>query len=145
VLQAAAEATRFNPDHRVGCGIEAWTAVEDLKGDGVGFDPASVPGKGLLDDELQKPPFPFRVHKILAGEDTVKGILNEKRRGRFLSIERHDLCLTVGCPHRTADSIGAAETGFSTSRYNRISASSKPSPNDPMDKPRLIQKTRELG
>ena len=77
VLQAAAEPTRFNPDHRIGYGIEAWIAVEDVKRDGVGFDPVSAPGKGLLDDELQKAPLPFGVHKIPAGEDTLKGILND--------------------------------------------------------------------
>jgi len=112
VLQAATEPTRFNPDHRIGCGIEAWIAVEGVKRDGVGFDPVSAPGKGLLDDELQKAPLPFGVHEFPAGDDTLKRIFNDLWRGRFLGIVRHDHCLTVGCPHMKADSIGACRDRF---------------------------------
>jgi len=36
-----------------------------------------VPGKGFLDDELQKAPLPFGVHEIPTGDDTLKRILND--------------------------------------------------------------------
>ena len=61
VLQAAAEPTSFNPDHRVGHGVEAWITVEGVNRDGVGFDPVGAPGKGLLHDVLQEAPLPFGV------------------------------------------------------------------------------------
>ena len=105
-LQAAAEPTGLDPDHRVGHGVEAWISVEDINRDGIGFDPVSAPGKGLLHDELQEAPLPFGVHEIPAGDDALKRILDELWRDRFVDIVGHGLCLSVGRAQIEADGAG---------------------------------------
>ena len=91
MLQTTAEPTGFNPDHRVGCGVEAWIAVEDINRDGIGLDPARVPGKSFHHDELQEAPLPFGVHEIPTADDALERILNEQWWDRFDGTVRHDI------------------------------------------------------
>ena len=60
MLQAAAQPTGLDPDHRIGSRIEAWVAAKDVNRDGVGLDPVGVPGKRFLHDVLQKALLPDR-------------------------------------------------------------------------------------
>ena len=61
MLQAAAQPTGLDPDHRIGRRIETWVAAKDVNRDGVGLDPVGVPGKSFLHDELQKALLPVGV------------------------------------------------------------------------------------
>src|SRR3954471_4368875 len=86
VLQAATQPTGLDPDHRVGYRIEAWSAIEDVNRDGVGFDPIGMPGKSFLHDELQKALLPAGVDDSPAPEDTLERVLDELVRDRFVGI-----------------------------------------------------------
>ena len=76
MLQAAAEPTRFNPDHRIGSGIETWIAVEGVKSYGAGLDPVGMPGKSFPYDELEKAPLPVAVDDFSTGADTLSASIS---------------------------------------------------------------------
>lgn len=59
----------FDPNDRVGLGIEIAAAVERADGDGVGLDSVAVAGKRRLDDECEEVREPKRVAQDRAADD----------------------------------------------------------------------------
>jgi hypothetical protein len=86
MLQATAHSTGLNPDHRIDCRIGTWVTVKDINRDGKGLDPAGVPGKSFLHDELQKALLPVGVDKISASDDALERVMNELGRNRLVGI-----------------------------------------------------------
>jgi hypothetical protein len=60
---------RFDPNDRVGLGIEIAAAVERADGDGIGLDSVAVAGKRRFDDECEEVCEPKRVAQHRAADD----------------------------------------------------------------------------
>jgi hypothetical protein len=71
-LKRAAQSARFDPDYRIGVGVECLVALEDFKGDRVGLDLLGPPGEGRLDNIAQEPAQALGHPELRAYDDAIQ-------------------------------------------------------------------------